>query len=118
MTVEKLKAKLGEECAAAVQKAKRNDVLGPFVGVRGFEVIKVTSVSPAYFIEFNKAKPGILGQMTRQMKTDTLKKKFDEIKAKADIVKSEEMIELEKQAEKAKNAPKSRGVRSGPGRQR
>jgi len=115
MSVEKLKAKLGEECAAAVQNAKRDDVLGPLVGVQGFEVIKVTSINPAYFIEFDKAKPGILGQMTRQMKTDTQKKNFDEIKAKAEVVKSEEMIELEKQAEKAKNAPRSRGVRSGPG---
>ena len=106
MTVEKLKEKLGEESAAAVQNAKRDDVLGPFVGVRGFEVIKVTSVSPAYFIEFDKAKIGILGQMTRQMKTDMRKKAFDEIKAKAEIVKSQEIIELEKQAEKAKSAPK------------
>ena len=115
MSVEKLKVKLGEECAAAVQSAKRDDVLGPFVGVQGFEVIKVTSISPAYFIEFNKAKPGILGQMSRQMKTDVQKKIFDEIKAKVEVVKSEEIIELEKQAEKAKNAPKGRGVRSGPG---
>ncbi len=111
MSVEKLKAKLGEEATAAVQNAKKDDVLGPFIGMRGFEVIKVTSIKPPYTVEFNKARPGILAQMTRQMKTDMQKKAVEEIKAKAEIVKSQEVIELEKQAEKAKSAPKGPGGR-------
>ncbi|MCK5269662.1 MAG: peptidyl-prolyl cis-trans isomerase, partial [Sedimentisphaerales bacterium] len=109
MSVEKLKAKLGEEATTAVQNAKKDDVLGPFIGVKGFEIIKVTSIKPPYIVEFNKARPGILAQMTRQMKTDMQKKAVEEIKAKAEIVKSEEIIDLEKQAEKAKSAPKGPG---------
>jgi len=109
MSVEKLKAKLGEEAAAAIRNAKKDDVLGPFIGVKGFEIIKVTSIKPPYKVEFKKAKPGLLAQMTRQMKTDMQKKAIEEIKAKAEIVKSQEIIELEKQAEKAKSAPKGPG---------
>jgi parvulin-like peptidyl-prolyl isomerase len=94
------KRQLGDETAEALNNAKTNDILGPFIGIKGFEVIKVTSIKPEEVMEFAKVKDGIIQGLKAQAGEEAKNALMEEIKAKAKIDKSPEMLKLEEEAQK------------------
>ncbi|MBI9017214.1 MAG: peptidyl-prolyl cis-trans isomerase [Phycisphaerae bacterium] len=111
MPVQRLELLLGKEACDAILKAKPGDVIGPFTGVRGFEIIKVESVTEGKVKKYEE----VAQQVTAQFKNETIKSYIEmqkkALEQQAKIEKSELMKKLEKEAEEqAKNAPR------GPGR--
>ena len=93
-----LEKSLGKTAAAAIAQAGKGDVLGPFVGVQGFAVIKVNDVQQAGVTAFDEVKQRIRGELTSKAQQDKRTNFMEELKANTEIVKSEELLELEKAA--------------------
>ncbi len=113
LNLEIAKRQLGEEVSEALKTAKANDILGPFLGIKGFEVIKIISNKPEEVREFAKVKDGILQGMKGQAGEEAKNKLMEEMKAGAKIEKSPEMLKLEeeikaKQEEMMKKAEEAR----------
>jgi hypothetical protein len=110
-----LQRELGAEAVAAIKKAKKDQVLGPFLGVKGFEVVKVVYISPAHKVDFLQVQDSIKNQLDRQAQGAYREKVISELKAKAKIVKSAEVEKLEAaEAEKKKQATKAPAVKPAP----
>ncbi len=99
---EQLQRTLGEKAAEAVKAAKANDVLGPFMGLKGFEVVKVVTVTQAHTRKFDDVKASIISQSDREAQGKFQKKIIDELKNKLKPEKSQELLDLEKAAVKQK----------------
>lgn len=115
-TVDVVKRNLGQDVTDAVMAAKKSDILGPFMGGKGFEVVKVLNVQPEQTVEFDKVKEGLI----RQFKGQAVQKAQEDLMAKltadAEIVKTAEFealaIKAKADAEAArKAAPQRRGIR-------
>ena len=112
MTIERIVRVVGAASAEALKKAKVNDVLGPTVGVKGFEVMKVQAVESLKTSAFEKVKDRIFQQLKSKNASDKVEKTLKDIKAQAEIVKSQELQDLEKKAQGAKpNMPPRPGAR-------
>ena len=99
MTYEALKVRLGQEVADAVKSAKDEEVLGPLAGLKGFEVVKIQSITPVETMEFDKVKENIKRMLKAQKTGEVIRNTVAELKARAEIVKSQEVLEAEKQEE-------------------
>jgi len=97
-TDERIKRQFGEKITDAVKNAQPGDVLGPLPGLKDLEIIKVTSNTPAETIAFDKVKDRILQQMNAEIQRRTITKLLDDLKIKAKIEKSPELLALEKKA--------------------
>jgi len=86
----------GAKVADAVKNAKPGDVLGPLPGLKDFEIIKVLSTSPAETIAFEKVKDRIMQKMNMDVQRQAIDKLLEDLKTKAKIDKSSELVELEK----------------------
>ncbi|OQA01013.1 MAG: peptidylprolyl isomerase [Planctomycetes bacterium ADurb.Bin412] len=98
LNLETAKRQLGEETAQALKTAQNNDILGPFLGIKGFEVIKVVSYKPEEVMEFAKVKDGILQGMKGQAAEEAKTKLLDELKAASKMEKSPDLLKLEEEA--------------------
>lgn len=105
IAMNKLEGQLGPAVAEAVKTAKENDILGPLMGKGGFEVVKVIKVQPPSTTSFEDVK----AQLQRELHAGAVGKRRDELmtelKAKANIVKSQQLLDLEKEIKKSE-APK------------
>ncbi len=98
MTQDRLQRQFGDTVVTAVKNAKPGDILGPLPGLKDFEIIKVLSATPAETIPFDKVKNRIMQQMNAEIQRRAIDKLLDDLKAKAKIDKSPELLELEKKA--------------------
>lgn len=104
MTWERIQRQFGDTIANAIQNAKPDDILGPLPGLNDFEIIKVTSATPAETIAFEKVKERIIQQMKREAEQKALDSLLENLKANAKIEKSAELMELEKKDAEAAEA--------------
>ena len=105
ITLEKLENQLGPAVAEAVKTAKENDILGPVLGKGGFEVVKVVRVQPPSTTAFEEVKAQLERELHDNAVRASQEKLVAEIKAKAKIVKSKQLLDLEKEVNKSE-APK------------
>jgi parvulin-like peptidyl-prolyl isomerase len=97
-TQESIQRQFGDNVADAVKNAKPGDVLGPLPGLKDFEIIKVISATPTKTTDFEQVKDRIIQQMNVEVQRQTITKLIDDLKAKAKINQSQELIDLEKKA--------------------
>ena len=117
LTQDRLKRQFGEKITDAIKNAKPGDILGPLPGLKDFEIIKVISAAPAETIPFEKVKDRIMQRMNAEIQHGTITKLLDDLKAKAKIEKSPELLELEKKAaETATPTPGRPNIGSRPAR--
>ena|GEM_PF-2390742 len=95
---ENIQRQFGDTVADAVKNAKPGDILGPLPGLKDFEIIKITSATPEETIAFEKVKARILQQMNAEVQRRAINILLGDLKAKAKIDKSSELLELEKKA--------------------
>ena len=101
-----LAGKLGKEAADAVTKASNGEVLGPFVGMKGFEIVLVKQVTAAGVTPLEKVKESIERDLQRQAQMKQQEEMMKKLTDEATIVKSAELEALEKEAaEKAAQNP-------------
>ena len=93
-----LEKSLGKTAADAIASARDGDILGPFVGVQGFEVIKVNKLQAAGVTPFDDVKARIMSELTSKVQQEKRTSFMDDLKTNAQITKSEELLELEKAA--------------------
>ena len=114
---ENIQRMFGAKVADAVKNAKPGDILGPLPGLKDFEIIKVISAAPAETIAFEKVKDRIMQKMNMDVQRQAITKLLDDLKAKAKIEKSPELLELEKKAaETATPTPGRPNIGSRPAR--
>jgi len=95
---EMLSSVLGSEAADAVKglektvSASNPEILGPFTGNKGFEIVKVSSVTQAHTQNFDSAKERILMQLNNQIKQDFMQNTLNQLRENAEITKSREFI--------------------------
>lgn len=111
-----LKTQLGPAATAQIANAKAGDVLGPFPGEKGFEVIYVKEIKESYTEPFEKLKDRIKMQVERELFKGFYEKLIEDLQANAKIEKSAEYEQLEKKAkeQEAKAPPGAPG--RAPGR--
>ena len=92
---------LGEAALEPIQNAKAGDILGPVVGVKGFEVMLVKSITLPYTRSFEEVKTSIIGNLKKKKMTDYRQGELDKIKKEfeSQTVKSPEILDMEKEAE-------------------
>ncbi len=90
---------LGNDAYNAIAKSKKGQILGPFIGRRGFEVIKVISVTPPVPYPFNQIKRSIISRLEGKARNEAIKRMVDNLKSGVKIVKSKELLEAEKKAQ-------------------
>jgi peptidyl-prolyl cis-trans isomerase C len=95
---DRIKMRFGEDIAAAIQKAKPGELLGPIAGLKQFEIIKVISTTPATTTTFEDVKGRIMQQLNSETQLQAITKLLEDLKRQAQIEKSAELLELEKKA--------------------
>ena len=113
-TYEKLKGEFGKEAADAVKAAKKGEVLGPFVGLKGFEVVKVDDLTAAETFPFERVKDGILRQLNNEAQTKQRDNFLNELKAQSKIEESAEVTELRAKPKQAAPGPGAKPARRPP----
>jgi len=98
-----LEETLGPKVAEAVSNSRSNIILEPVMGRNGYEVIKVHSLIPRVNITYEDVRENIRNRLFGQTVADAMTKFEEEAKTKVKIVKSEEILKLEKEAQE--NAP-------------
>ena len=91
----KLKNDFGPAVADAIKAADKDDILGPLLGARGFEVIKVVAVQKEGPRTFEDVKDQILFELQEQQDKDFRQNLIDELKAAATIIKTDALKALE-----------------------
>lgn len=112
MTRQKLMKRFGnKELAEAVVTGQKNDILGPYVGKSGFEVIKIAEVRPARVTPFEDAMSGIkYDVMSRRVRENT-DKLMKRLKAEADIVRPDKKSESQSEPDVTeKPVPAAKGA--------
>lgn len=104
--IQRLQRELGSDVANSIASAKANDILGPVQGAKGFEIIKVNSITPAKPVAFEEVKTSIVQQLQSQNKSKAVESLTVELDGKATVEKSEELKALEEKAKTAPPAPK------------
>jgi len=107
-SVEYLEDKLGPRVAEAVSKSRPREVLGPIMGREGFVVIKVHKVLLPKNITFEQAKEGLKIRLDADRYQEAMENIEEELLAKVKVVKSEEILKLEKQKEEVQKQPPGR----------
>ena len=98
-----LEEALGPKVAEAVSNSRSNIILEPVMGRNGYEVIKVHSLIPKVDITYENVREDIQRRLFNQTLTDARTNLEEEAKTRIKIVKSEEILKLEEQAQQ--NAP-------------
>ncbi len=118
---DRLKVALGDQAAEAVKNAKPNEVLGPFLGMKGFEIIRVKSVRLERMPAFDEIKDQIIQQLNRQAQADYPQKVINDLKEKSPVKESDRLTkqreeQMKKQQEAAEKARQSENAVSSPGK--
>lgn len=90
-----LEKQLGKTAAQAIAQAKNGDILGPFVGTQGFEIVLVDQVTPDSIVPYEKVKDGIVEEMKAKAAREKNEQLLTQLKEKAQIVKSDELKDAE-----------------------
>ena len=94
-----LEEALGPKVAEAVSNSRSNIILEPVMGRNGYEVIKVHSLIPKVDITYENVREDIQRRLFNQTLADAMTKLEEEAKTRIKIVKSEEILKLEKEAQ-------------------
>ena len=99
-----LQRNVGAKASEAVAKARQGDLLGPFTGPKGFEIIKVGKVTPEEIIAFDKVKDRIVQELQGKELKGVVDQMMAEVKARENVYKSPELLELEQKAKEKQKA--------------
>lgn len=86
---------LGETAATAIAESSAGAVLGPFVGPRGFEVVKVSAVTPATVLSLEDVRANIEQELRMTAQRAAYEAMMERLNAAATIEKSAELEALE-----------------------
>jgi len=104
---------LDSQATETIRQAGEGDVLGPFMGNQGFEIVYVKKITPEKLIPFEEARESIREVLELQVHARAFNTLYKKFKDKAEIVKSEELKALEQQARQEAQQPARRPPRIG-----
>jgi len=93
---EMLSSVLGPEAADAVKglektvSASNPEIMGPFTGNKGFEIVKVNSVTQPHTQNYDSVKERILMQLNNQIKQEFSQTILNQLRENAEITRSQE----------------------------
>jgi len=103
MPLDDLRSAVGPQFRFNVQRAKLNEVTGPRKFRRGWMLVKLTAKEKGPQKSYEQMKERIKPIVERQKKGQAARKLQEELKAKATIIKSQQLLEAEKKAAKQPN---------------
>lgn len=94
-----IKKNFGEDKLEVFNNAPKGEILGPYLGLNGYEILKILKIEKEHVVPFEEIKDRVRGDLQYNRNRAAQKKMMAEARAKSKIEKSPQLKELEAYAE-------------------